>query len=124
SLPVNTDPHKADLKDPDERRRLARVLERGLGEPAGYVLPLKPAERAASKAGDATLSINAVTWVSSLWPLKREHLYLVAGDSPLGLRLPLSTLPWVLPEEMEQEFPVDPFEQRRQIDDPHAHKAE
>ena len=123
ALPVNVDPRKADLKDPDERRRLARALERGLGEPTGYVLPLKPAERPASKAGEAMLSINAVTWGSSLWPLKREHLYLVAGDSPIGLRLPLSTLPWVVPKDREREIPVDPFEVRPRIDDPHTVKS-
>ena len=120
SLPVNIDPHKADLKDPEERRRLARALERGMGEPAGYVLPLKPLERPATKSAGGVLRINAVTWSSSRWPLKREHLYLVAGDSPIGLRLPLSSLPWIMPREREQEFPVDPFAVRLQMDDPHA----
>src|SRR5205823_6763175 len=40
-VPVNVDPLRADLKDPEERRALARVLERGLGTPSGYVLPLQ-----------------------------------------------------------------------------------
>src|SRR6267143_5707867 len=44
ALPVNVDPLKADLKDPDERKRLARLLERGLGAATGYVLPLKPTD--------------------------------------------------------------------------------
>ena len=102
ALPVNVDPLKADLKDPDERKRLARLLERGLGEATGYVLPLKPTD---------------VGWRSSRWPLKRDRLYLLAGDSPMGLRLPLATLPWVPPEELDSEFPLDPFEVRPGLDD-------
>jgi uncharacterized protein (DUF2126 family)/transglutaminase-like putative cysteine protease len=100
-LPENIDPLKTNLKDSEERRRLARLLETGLGDVVGYVMPIKPVET--KKAGE---------WLTSKWPLKREHLYLLAGDSPMGLRLPLSSLPWVLPEDMEAEFPVDPFAER------------
>jgi uncharacterized protein (DUF2126 family)/transglutaminase-like putative cysteine protease len=102
ALPENADPLKADLTKPDERARLARILTAGLGSPAGYVLPLK-----ARVADDL-----AVAWESSPWPLKRVHLYALPGDSPLGLRLPLGSLPELLPEEMEPDFPVDPFAPR------------
>jgi uncharacterized protein (DUF2126 family) len=34
----------------------------------------------------------------------------------MGLRLPLATLPWVLPEEMEPEFPRDPFAETPALD--------
>jgi len=105
ALPVNVDPLKADLKDADERKRLARLLDRGLGEAAGYVLPLKPDDSG---------------WRSSKWPLRREHLYLLAGDSPMGLRLPLATLPWVLPEAMEPDFARDPFAERPALDKANA----
>ena len=57
----------------------------------------------------------ATLWESSPWPLRRERLYAVAGDSPLGLRLPLSSLPDVLPAELEVEHPVDPFAPREAI---------
>ena len=30
----------------------------------------------------------------------------------MGLRLPLATLPWVLPEERDPDFDVDPFAPR------------
>src|SRR5207247_1091873 len=73
--------------------------------PAGYVLPLKAR---VDDAGD-------VVWESSPWPLKREHLYALPGDSPLGLRLPLGSLPELLPEEEEREFPVDPFASRKAL---------
>ncbi|MFO1414332.1 MAG: transglutaminase family protein [Burkholderiales bacterium] len=102
ALPVNVDPLKADLTKPDERARLARQLRRGLAEPVGYVLPLRAAVDEAGRAG----------WLSSPWPLRREYLFAVVGDSPLGLRLPLNSLPEVLPAEQEQEFAVDPFAPR------------
>ena len=93
--PENFDPLQADLSQADERRRLAKLIEGDLAAPAGYVLPLK-----AGPAG----------FCSSPWPLRREHLYLIAGDSPLGLRLPLASLPWVAPEDEEEEFARDPFD--------------
>ena len=118
ALPLNVDPLKANLKDADERRRLANLLARDLGSPAGYVLPLKPVAGVAAKTRSQPASIATAGWRSSKWPLKREHLYLFGGDSPLGLRLPLSTLPWVLPEDMDPDFPLDPFEARAPLDEP------
>jgi uncharacterized protein (DUF2126 family)/transglutaminase-like putative cysteine protease len=102
ALPANADPLAADLSAPGERARLARLLREGLAKPAGYVLPLKV-------AGDGSDESSAVVWESSPWPLRRERLYALAGDSPLGLRLPLGSLPDVLPEEVEHDLPRDPF---------------
>lgn len=100
-LPENIDPLKANLKDSAERKRLANVLNTGLEAVVGFVMPLKPDED--KPAGE---------WLTSKWPLRREHLYLLGGDSPMGLRLPLASLPWQLPEDIEPAFPVDPFEQQ------------
>ncbi len=83
-LPVNVDPHKANLKDPLERERLARIFEQGLDKVVGYVLPLE-------RAKDG--------WRSSTWPVRTEHLFLIPGDSPMGYRLPMDSLPWVKPSE-------------------------
>jgi uncharacterized protein (DUF2126 family)/transglutaminase-like putative cysteine protease len=105
ALPLNLDPLDADLNAPEERRRLARLLERGLGQAAGFVLPLKACDYDPAVTPDTT-------WRTSAWPLRREHLYLIEGDSPIGLRLPLDTLPWVLPEERDAHFDVDPFAPR------------
>ena len=112
-LPNNLDPLKLDLKAPEERQRLARLLGKGLGEVAGYVIPL------AAHAKDPNFSLGTA-WRTSAWPLKREHLYLAEGDSPLGLRLPLNTLPWVLPEERPLDVEVDPFAPRDPLAEPVA----
>jgi uncharacterized protein (DUF2126 family)/transglutaminase-like putative cysteine protease len=118
-VPVNVDPLASALDDPDERRRLARLLGRPLGEPAGYVLPLAPRPVGGARRRAAA----SARWRSTPWPLRREHLYLIAGDSPMGLRLPLATLPWVLPEDVEPDFHPDPFAARGALDDPSGDAA-
>ena len=122
--PENFDPLQADLKKTDERRRVAKLIERGLGEPAGYVLPLKalppvPATTGRRPAG-ADCPAPGARFRSSPWPLRREHLYLIPGDSPLGLRLPLASLPWVAPDDKEEEFGRDPFDAQEPLADPAA----
>jgi uncharacterized protein (DUF2126 family) len=44
-VPVNVDPLKVNLKDSIERRTLAKLLEKGLNNPAGFVLPIKWEEK-------------------------------------------------------------------------------
>jgi len=105
-IPVNFDPLERDLKDPTERTRLARLLQGEMIEPVGYVLPLRP-------AADSKGPVRR--WLSSSWPLRREHLYLLPGDSPMGLRLPLSSLPWVATEEKDEPHPPDPFAEREPL---------
>lgn len=108
-LPVNVDPLQKDLKDPEQRSTLARLLDRGLGEATGYVLPLK----AVAQAGLRRSGAREVLWISSPWPLKRGRLYLSPGDSPMGYRLPLTSLPWAAPEDVEIEPERDPLEVRK-----------
>ncbi len=121
-LPVNVDPMTVPFKDADERTRLRRALERGAENPAGFILPLKAQDETASAgAAGATGATGATTaWQSSPWPLKRERLYLLFGDSALGNRLPLAALPERLPEDIEPEFDRDPFEARDALHDAHA----
>jgi uncharacterized protein (DUF2126 family)/transglutaminase-like putative cysteine protease len=102
--PANFDPLSVNLKSSDERRRTAKLIERGLGDPVGFVLPLK------AKPPAPTRRPASADFCSSPWPLRREHLYLIPGDSPLGLRLPLASLPWVAPEDREEEHLRDPFD--------------
>jgi uncharacterized protein (DUF2126 family) len=56
--------------------------------PAGFALPLKAAHEAGG--GDTA-------WQTCAWPGRGDRLEAVAGDSPLGLRLPLASLPANLP---------------------------
>ncbi len=83
------------LSDPQERARLARVFEQGLERVAGFVLPLSR-----DSAG--------TQWQTSRWFLRDERCYLMPGDSPLGYRLPLDSLPWVAPVDYPHVHPPDP----------------
>jgi len=109
-LPANVDPLDANLADSFARKGLARLLERGLGEPAGFVLPLKPASLPRDE--------GSPRWLSSAWPLRRENLYLLGGDSPAGLRLPLDSLPWIAAADVEPRHEPDPFEERPALHEP------
>ncbi len=112
-LPVNIDPLTVPFKEADERTRLRRALERGAATPAGFVLPLKARE-------DTPHATAETEWQSSPWPLKRDRLYLLFGDSALGNRLPLASLPERPPEDIEPEFERDPFEERGDLHDAHT----
>ena len=98
-VPINLDPLKANLRDPLERRSLAAALSRGIDNPVGYVLPLR-------------WDYKTKAWQSSAWTFRREHLFLLPGDSPMGLRLPLDSLPWVAEEERELAEQRSLFEPR------------
>ncbi len=109
-LPVNVDPLEKDIKDPEQRRTLARLLDRGLGEVAGYVLPLRAVASPLHRSGP-----RKARWISGPWPLKRGRLYLLPGDSPMGYRLPLTALPWIAPDDVEIEQERDPLEPREPL---------
>ena len=87
-LPVNVDPLDPKLEDPIERERVARIFEEGLGKLIGYVLPLRR----------ITTKHATQRWTSQPWFLRSENIFLIPGDSPIGYRLPLESLPWTKPE--------------------------
>jgi uncharacterized protein (DUF2126 family)/transglutaminase-like putative cysteine protease len=86
-LPLNVDPRDFKLDASEERQRLARALRQGLNEPVGFVLPLRRAWWQ-TRAG-------AARWASGPWPVRSDRFYLLPGDSPIGLRLPIESLPTV-----------------------------
>ncbi len=106
-LPENVNPIDSKLEDAEERARMARVFERGLGRPVGYVLPI---QRWNARAGSG--------WVSEKWRFRRNRLFLMPGDSPIGFRLPLQGLPWIPPAAYPRIIPTDPFVERDPLPDP------
>jgi uncharacterized protein (DUF2126 family)/transglutaminase-like putative cysteine protease len=96
-LPVNLDPLAVNLKDSIVRHTLAKLLEKGLNNPAGFVLPLKWMH-------------DKKQWVSCVWQFRRNQCYLIPGNSPLGLRLPLESLPKTSKKRREQLVERSVFE--------------
>jgi len=99
-LPVNVDPFDARLDDEMERNRLRRIFSQGLDQPVGYVLPLQPVD---------TGHTGTSAWQTGPWFVREERLYLMPGDSPMGWRLPLDSLPWAAPTDRWQQIEQDPF---------------
>jgi uncharacterized protein (DUF2126 family)/transglutaminase-like putative cysteine protease len=97
-LPANVVVEDARLRDPLERARLARVFGQGVGAPVGAVLPLRRVIDAGNRR-----------WQSGKWFLRGNTMFLVPGDSPIGLRLPLESLPWADPDSIEPQYEPDPF---------------
>jgi uncharacterized protein (DUF2126 family)/transglutaminase-like putative cysteine protease len=86
-FPSNVTPEKSNLKDKLERDRIARIFQQGLNSVVGYTLPIKRADGG---------------WMTGAWFLRDDDtLWLIPGDSPMGLRLPLDSIPWV----SEKDFP-------------------
>jgi uncharacterized protein (DUF2126 family)/transglutaminase-like putative cysteine protease len=82
-VPAGYDPAETSALDKAERAKLGTVLEAGLGAPVGYALP--------------ALRNHTGRWVSSAWHFVAGRMFLIPGDSPMGLRLPLSLQPWRIP---------------------------
>jgi uncharacterized protein (DUF2126 family)/transglutaminase-like putative cysteine protease len=68
-----------------------------LPPPTGFVLPVQRTD-AASKT----------RWLSEHWTTRRGQIFLNAGTSPMGLRLPLSSLPYFNPADYPHLVPGDP----------------
>ncbi len=106
-LPNNVDPIDNKIEDPQTRDRLARVFEEGLTRLRGYALPV---QRWQTKDGSR--------WLSEVWQFRRGRMYLIPGDSALGLRLPLEALPWVPAASYPYIYGQDPFAERPPLPDP------
>src|SRR5260370_14230003 len=104
-LPVNVEPLDPKLEDPVERDRIARFFEQRLDKAIGYVLPLR---RIPTRSGGPR-------WTSQPWFLASKQMFLVEGDSPVGYRLPLESLPWTKPEDVIYTYDPDPFARRLKL---------
>ena len=97
-LPANVTPEKCNLKDKLERDRIARLFQQGLGSVVGYALPIK-------RVRDG----NQSSWMSGSWFLRDDDtLWLIPGDSAMGLRLPLDSVPWVAERDYPWTWQQDP----------------
>ena len=101
-LAANVDPRDSKLEDPELRARLARVFERGLSRAVGFVLPVEKG--------------LASGWQSEHWTTRSGHLFLLPGDSAIGFRLPLNSLPYVPPQARSFVPPPDPFAPLPELD--------
>ena len=96
-VPVNIDPYESNLDDSLERKKLAELLNGGLTTPVGYVIPME-------------WNFWNSRWVSSKWEFRNDRLILIPGNSPIGLRLPLKSLPHVAKAKMQRPVDRSPFE--------------
>jgi uncharacterized protein (DUF2126 family)/transglutaminase-like putative cysteine protease len=83
---------------------LAALDHDGRGDPVGWVIPLHSGHNAEQNSGLG----DHQDWVTTRWTLRRGHLALIPGDSPMGLRLPLEALTWrPAPPEDPESSPFD-----------------
>ena len=107
NLPDNVTPENSKLEDAEERSRIARVFERGLTQPSGFILPIQRWQAQAT----------GQRWRSERWKTRRSHVFLVPGDSPVGYRLPLAGLPYIPPAQYPYVHQMDPTIAREPLPD-------
>ena len=106
NLPHNLAVLDSKVAKEEDRQRLLRVFGRGLDEAVGLVLPIRRSKVDERGAG-------AGRWVSGPWVFRdggdaARRVILVPGDSPVGLRLPLSSLPWETGDDEDAVTQRDP----------------
>ncbi|MDD5632181.1 MAG: transglutaminase family protein, partial [Methylococcales bacterium] len=104
TLPENLDPSKINLKDSIERKTLTKLLDAGLDQPVGFTLPVK-------------WDWSGQCWKSGPWDFRRGAMFLIPGNSPMGMRLPLASLPWVAPDKRDSQEPQSLFEDLPELGD-------
>ncbi len=106
SLPADVEVTDADIDDAEKRARLSRIFSQPLSAPRGFVLPIQHWQSQAQGS----------RWISERWRLRRGKLYLIPGDSAIGMRLPLQSLIGGLREgQIEPLIPDDPTQPRQPL---------
>lgn len=108
--PANVDWLTLNLRDSKHRNDLVLSLQRGLDTATGYALPL-------------SWHHEQRRWIGTPWYFRREEMYLIPGNSPMGFRLPLDALVWTAEGEREVENQPCPFEERETLPNFHEEAA-
>jgi uncharacterized protein (DUF2126 family)/transglutaminase-like putative cysteine protease len=106
-LPIGVEAKDNRLEDPQERARLVSVFDRGVSRASAYVLPIQVWQT----------QDRGRRWVTERWGFRRGRLYLAPGDSPVGYRLPLGSLPYLPPMSYPRVDPLDPMIERESLPD-------
>lgn len=106
-LPENINPLTSNLNDSIERKTLINLLDAGLDQPIGFALPIK-------------WNWSDQGWKSGPWKFRRGPMFLIPGNSPMGMRLPLAGLPWVAPDKRDTQEPQSLFEDLPELGDYHG----
>ena len=101
-VPTNIDPYTVNLSDSLERKKLAEILAKGLDKPVGYVIPLE-------------WNYWNNRWLSCRWEFRNDRLVLIPGNSAMGLRLPLKSLPYTAESKVQRKVERSPFEELPQL---------
>ena len=96
-LPVNIEEKEDDEEASIKRQTIVKILEQGLDKPVGYVLPIK-------------WNYGKNDWETCQWDFKRDKLFLIPGNSQIGYRLPLDSIPWEEDSVDDIVVPGDHFE--------------
>ena len=79
NLPIDFDVHHISAEKSVIRKTLIEILENGIEEAVGYVLPIQ-------------MKYQDASWETCEWTFERKKLFLIPGNSQMGLRLPLDRL--------------------------------
>lgn len=99
-IPPNIDP----LHPPARAPAIDRIVTTATEVATGFVLPIHRDER--TRRGE---------WITGPWYFRHGHLFLSPGDSPMGYRLPLDSLPWIRPEDYPYIHARDPLDKREPL---------
>jgi uncharacterized protein (DUF2126 family) len=99
-FPSNVTPEKSNLKDKQERERIARIFQQGLARSSATRCRSSARGRQAAR-----LDVRLVVFA------RRRHALADSRRFPMGLRLPLDSVPWVAEKDFPWLRPQDPSNQ-------------